>query len=162
MGVATVVFWFGRNRYARVSPVSWVKYKEAFHGRENITRWHGLCLLYLLLSTFWALFDQMGSSWVLQAERMERTISVPFFGTVELLAAQLQAINPLLILIFTPLFAIKVYPWCEQRSRFGTRERLWLGMVLAGVSFLGSSATYEWSKCLGDVASICVSDSYYR
>lgn len=136
MGAATLVFWFGRNRYSRISPVPWSTYREVFHGRENLTRWRDLCLLYLLLSTFWALFDQMGSSWVLQAERMERMISIPFFGAVELLASQLQAINPLLILILTPLFAIKVYPWCEQRRLFGTRERLWLGMVLAGVSFL--------------------------
>lgn len=136
MGVATGVFWFGRNQYVRITPTPWRAYKEVFQGRENRTRWRDLSFLYLLLSTFWALFDQMGSSWVLQAERMDRLISVPFVGTVELLSSQLQAINPLLILILTPLFAIKVYPWCEQRGFFGPRERLWLGMVLAGGSFL--------------------------
>jgi POT family proton-dependent oligopeptide transporter len=135
MGVATVVFWLGRHRYVRAQPTPWVLYREAFQGRENLITWRNLSLLYFLLSTFWALFDQIGSSWVLQAERMERVVSLPMLGSFEILSSQLQAINPFLILVLTPLFALKVYPWCERRGRFSTAERLWLGMILAGVSF---------------------------
>jgi POT family proton-dependent oligopeptide transporter len=124
-----------------------------------------LTLLYLLLSTFWALFDQIGSSWVLQAERMDRIVGLPRLGSFEILSSQVQAINPLLILILTPLFALKVYPWCERRGRFGTPTRLWFGMVLAGVSFLivgaaqirinsGESVSLLWQVCAYVVLTI--------
>jgi POT family proton-dependent oligopeptide transporter len=67
---------------------------------------------------------------------MERVVWLPLVGSVEILSSQVQAMNPLLILILTPLFALTIYPWCERRDRFGTPTRLWVGMVLAGVSFL--------------------------
>jgi len=136
MGVATILFWKGRHTYTRVAPTPWQTYRQVFFGRDNVTKWRNLSLLYLLLSTFWALFDQIGSSWVLQAERMERVVWLPLVGSVEILSSQVQAMNPLLILILTPLFALTIYPWCERRDRFGTPTRLWVGMVLAGVSFL--------------------------
>jgi POT family proton-dependent oligopeptide transporter len=135
MAIATLVFWCGRHRYVRAEPTRWTTYRAVFRGRENLIKWRNLSLLYFLLSTFWALFDQIGSSWVLQAERMERVVSLPFVGSFEILSSQLQAINPLLILVLTPLFALKIYPWCERRGWFGTAERLWLGMALAGLSF---------------------------
>ena len=136
MALATLVFWFGRHRYVRTEPTTWRAYRAVFRGRENLIIWRNLSLLYFLLSTFWALFDQIGSSWVLQAERMERVVTLPFFGSFEILSSQVQAINPLLILVLTPLFPLKIYPWCERRGRFGTADRLWLGMALAGLSFV--------------------------
>ena len=45
-----------------------------------------------------ALCDQTGSAWVLQAQRMERS----FLGVVWL-PSQIQAVNPLLILVLVPL-----------------------------------------------------------
>ncbi len=165
MAVATLVFWMGRHTYSRVAPTPWKTYRQVFFGRDNRIKWRNLTLLYLLLSTFWALFDQIGSSWVLQAEQMERIVSLPILGSVEILSSQLQAINPLLILILTPLFALKVYPWCERRGRFGTPTRLWFGMVLAGVSFLivgaaqirinsGESVSLLWQVCAYVVLTI--------
>jgi POT family proton-dependent oligopeptide transporter len=158
MGVATLVFWIGRHTYTRVAPTSWKTYRQVFFGRDNLLTWRNLSLFYLLLSTFWAVFDQIGSSWVLQAERMERVVRLPYLGSFEVLSSQVQAINPLLILILTPLFAFKIYPWCERRGHFGTPTRLWLGMVLAGVSFLivgvaqmrinnGESVSMLWQVC---------------
>jgi POT family proton-dependent oligopeptide transporter len=136
MGVATIVFWKGRHTYTRVASTPWEMYRQVFSGRDNLLTWRNLSLFYLLLSTFWALFDQIGSSWVLQAERMERVVWLPYLGSFEILSSQVQAMNPLLILVLTPLFALKIYPWCERRDRFNTPTRLWLGMVLAGVSFM--------------------------
>ena len=49
----------------------------------------------VLIAIFWALFDQGGSTWVLQAKRMDRD----FLG-IEWLPAQIQALNPILILAF--------------------------------------------------------------
>ena len=53
--------------------------------------------LYLLVAVFWSLYDQTGGAWVQQAERMDRR----FLG-IDWLSSQIQAINPLLVLLFMP------------------------------------------------------------
>ena len=64
-----------------------------------------LLLIYLFVAVFWALFDQTASTWVFQAEKMDR-----LFCGVEWEAAQIQAVNPALILILIPLFNYFLYP----------------------------------------------------
>ena len=61
--------------------------------------WQLAPLFLIFIPGFWALFDQTGSAWVLQAMQMDRVI----FG-VELLPSQIQAANPFLILILIPVF----------------------------------------------------------
>jgi POT family proton-dependent oligopeptide transporter len=136
MAVATFVFWIGRTRYITVPPTPWHSYvAELFHAsrRRQLTR---LAWLYLMVSFFWALFDQTGSSWVFQAERLERSLSLPLFGSIEVLAAQLQALNPILILVFTPLFVWGLYPWLARREWLTTQVKLISGMLLTSASFL--------------------------
>lgn len=62
-------------------------------------------VLYLPLPFFWALFDQQGSRWTFQATRMDGDIG---FYTIK--PDQMQVVNPLLILIFIPLYEIAFYP----------------------------------------------------
>lgn len=62
-------------------------------------------VLYLPLPFFWALFDQQGSRWTFQATRMDGDI-----GVYVIKPDQMQVINPLLILIFIPLYEVAFYP----------------------------------------------------
>lgn len=62
-------------------------------------------VLYIPLPIFWALYDQQGSGWTFQATRMDGDI-----GFYTILPDQMQVINPLLILLFIPLFTYVVYP----------------------------------------------------
>src|SRR5206468_149524 len=50
--------------------------------------------IFVMVSLFWALFDQSGSSWIRQAKLM-RTVTVLGF---EILPSQLQAFNPFLVM----------------------------------------------------------------
>jgi POT family proton-dependent oligopeptide transporter len=95
-----------------------------------------LSFLFLGVATFWALFDQIGSSWVLQAQQMDRTFTVPYLGSVTLLPSQLQGLNPLLIIIFTPLFAWGVYPYLIRRGLLSVKGRVVAGMMCATFAFL--------------------------
>jgi POT family proton-dependent oligopeptide transporter len=58
-----------------------------------------LFVIYAFVAMFWALFDQTGSAWVQQADKMDRM----FLGT-EWLPSQIQSINPIMIMAFIPLF----------------------------------------------------------
>ena len=62
-------------------------------------------MIYVLVAVFWSLFDQQGSTWVLQAQNMDRMV----FG-VELLPAQILAANPFLIILLIPTFTYLIYP----------------------------------------------------
>jgi POT family proton-dependent oligopeptide transporter len=86
-----------------------------------------------LLPTFWALYDQSNSTWVLQASQMK-----PFnFIGLNVAAEQMQSLNALLILILVPLLSWVIYPWIEKRGLQVTAlRRMALGFVFTVLSFL--------------------------
>jgi proton-dependent oligopeptide transporter, POT family len=89
------------------------------------------------VSLFWALFDQHGSTWVQQAGMMDRHLTLPLFGTFELLPAQTQSMNPALVLILIPLLLYGVFPALEKRGVSITPlRRMTVGMFLAALSFV--------------------------
>lgn len=80
---------------------------------------------------FWMLYDQQGSVWTLQATRLNLHGLEP---------EQLNVLNPLEIMIFIPLFDLKIYPWLERRGfNIQPVRRMKYGMFLAAVSFLMSA-----------------------
>ncbi len=81
---------------------------------------------------FWSLFFQYGSSWVLQAERMERTV----LGLFEVEASQMGSLEPVFVLMVIPLFAGWLYPFLERRGLEVTALRkMGAGMFVAVLSF---------------------------
>ncbi len=133
MGLATLVFWSGRNRFVHIPPAGSGFIKEAFSGvgLQAMLRLFGV---YAFVAVFWSLFDQTGSAWVLQAKRMDRVV----FG-IELLPDQIQAINPLLIMLFIPAFNYGLYPLIERVFRLTALRKIAVGMFLTIPSFLISA-----------------------
>ncbi|MFM8633533.1 MAG: POT family MFS transporter [Planctomycetia bacterium] len=129
MAVATVVFWLGRNRFVHVPPRGTGYFRETF-GHEGLAAIGKLVPLYLLVAVFWSLYDQTGGAWVQQAERMDRR----FLG-IEWLESQIQAINPLLVLLFIPLFGMVIYPAVARFADFTPLRRILVGFVLAVAAF---------------------------
>ncbi|MFM7207064.1 MAG: POT family MFS transporter [Planctomycetaceae bacterium] len=129
MAVATVVFWLGRHRFVHVPPRGPAYFQETF-GAEGLGAIARLVPLYLLVAVFWSLYDQTGGAWVQQAERMDRT----FLGR-EWYASQIQAINPLLVLAFIPLFGMVIYPAVGRLVPFTPLRRILVGFLLAVAAF---------------------------
>jgi proton-dependent oligopeptide transporter, POT family len=89
--------------------------------------------IFIMVSIFWSLFDQSGTSWIRQAQMM-RTVRV--FG-FEVLPAQLQALNPVLVLLLIPFMNYAGYPLVEKLGFKATPlRRMTAGMLLAGLSFV--------------------------
>lgn len=147
MFVATVVFWLGRTVFVHVAPQRSRMHTEL---ADNETRRALVRLLpiYLFISLFWALYDQTGSSWVQQAERMTRT----FLG-VDWYPAQVQAVNPALVLILVPLFSAVLYPRLERIVRLTAVRKIFIGLLLAAFSFL-IPAWVESRIAVGETPSI--------
>jgi POT family proton-dependent oligopeptide transporter len=129
MLAATAILWSGRHRYTHVPPGG-MAFVRASLGREGLQALGRLSGIFAAVAVFWSLFDQTGSSWVLQARQMDGEL----FG-VQLLPSQIQAANPLLILLLTPLFHYGVYPRLDRFVRITPLRKLGLGLFLAGFSF---------------------------
>lgn len=89
--------------------------------------------VFVMVSIFWALFDQNATSWIRQAEMM-RTVKI--FG-LEVHPAQLQALNPVLVMILIPFMNAVVYPTIEKLGfRATALRRMTAGMLIASLSFV--------------------------
>ncbi|KAK1165909.1 solute carrier family 15 member 2-like isoform X1 [Acipenser oxyrinchus oxyrinchus] len=92
-------------------------------------------LLYIPLPMFWALFDQQGTRWTLQAARMSMD-----FGGFVLEPDQMQTLNALLILVFIPVFDMGLYPLVGLCNiKFTPLKRMATGMVLAAIAFAAAA-----------------------
>jgi POT family proton-dependent oligopeptide transporter len=129
MALATWVFWLGRHKFVHIPPAGKRFIKETL-SPEGLRALGRLAVLYIFVAVFWSLYDQTGSAWVLQAERMDRS----FLG-ITWLSSQIQAINPLLILAFIPLFGRVVYPAVERVVKLTPLRKIGAGLLLAALSF---------------------------
>jgi len=133
MLLATIIFWSGRYRFVHIPAGGKHFIVEAF-SRDGIRAIAQLSVLYLFVAMFWALFDQTASSWVLQAEKMDRNI----FG-IELLSSQLQAANPLLVMLLIPLFTYAVYPAINRVFPLSPLRKISIGMFVTVLAFAVSA-----------------------
>lgn len=134
MLLATIVFWMGRKKFIAIPPVGWKAYKKEIFSPAGKKAILNLSLMYIFISIFWSLFDQTGSSWVLQSEKMDRWVDLGFVK-FELLASQIQAINPILIMVFIPLFTYALYPFINKFFPLTALRKITIGLFLAGFSF---------------------------
>ena len=129
MLLATLVFWNGRYRFVHIPPAG-MHFVKTMLSRTGLGTLGKLASIYVFTAMFWALFEQIGSSWVLQAQKMDRHL----FG-VELLPSQIQAANPLLIMLLTPLFTYLVYPALNRLLEMTALRKMAMGMFLTVAAF---------------------------
>ncbi len=164
MAGALAIFWAGRHRYVEVAPtgpnphgffrvVSYAVSKvgtgragqpwldvardrfpaEAVEGARAVFR---ILAVFAPTAAFWALFFQYGSSWVLQAERMDRRVR-----GFQILSSQVPTLDPVLVLLLIPLFAGAIYPWLEGRGvRVTALSKMTVGMYVTVLSFVCAGA----------------------
>ncbi len=97
---------------------------DAINGVRAVLR---VLVLFALVTPFWSLFDQKASTWVLQADAMTKPT---WFQS-----SQMQALNPLLVMILIPFNNLVLYP---ALGRLGF-EVTALRRMTAGIAFSGLS-----------------------
>ena len=140
MVAATLIFWAGRRRFVHIPPAG-VGFVRETLSRDGLLTLARLLGLYLFVAVFWSLFDQTGSAWVLQAEHMDRQL----LG-FELLPAQLQAANPLMVMLLVPAFSYLLYPAIQKRWDLSALRKISIGLFLGALAF-GISG---WAQVLID------------
>ncbi|OUU23344.1 MAG: hypothetical protein CBC13_05680 [Planctomycetia bacterium TMED53] len=138
MAIATVLFWMGRNVFVHIPAGGMDWFRETF-SEEGLKAIVKVSIVFLFIAVFWSLFDQTGSSWVLQAEDMNRQ----WLG-VTWLSSQIQAINPIMILIYIPLFQFVVYPAINKVWPLTPIRKIALGLFITAGAFAIVAMTQAW------------------
>lgn len=134
MFIATVVFWLGRKVFYILPPTGVAHYGKELAKPESKTALWNLAGLYLFIAFFWSLYDQTGSAWVMQAQNMNRIVEIGSWK-FEILASQIQAVNPVLVMMFVPLFDLVVYPIARKFVDVTPLRKIGVGFVLTVFSF---------------------------
>ena len=132
MGLATLVFWLGRKHYVRPPPGQGAGPAGIFKP-ENRKVVANILMVFAAVPVFWALFNQVFTTWVLQGEKM-----TPFnLLGYKVDAERMQSAGAILVLIWVPILTLWLYPMAE---RFGLRptplRRMCLGMILGAVAYV--------------------------
>lgn len=138
MLLATWIFWLGRERFVHV-PARGRAFVRQLFSVEGVRTLVPLAFLYGFIAVFWSLFDQTGSSWVLQAQQMDRVL----FG-IEILPSQIQALNPLFVMLLIPIFVRFIYPAMDGFFPATPLRRISLGLFVAVPSYLIMALVEVW------------------
>src|ERR1700719_2100343 len=131
MVIATLFFWGGRKKMVHVAPAGLGYLKETF-SKEGLLTLGRIAMVYFFILFFWGLWGMSnGAEWTLQAEKMD----LHWMG-MDLIAAQVQTANPILILIFIPLVNYVIYPAIDKVFPLTPLRKIGIGLFLTGLSFV--------------------------
>jgi POT family proton-dependent oligopeptide transporter len=138
MGIATLVFWLGRRRYIMTPPTRATAQAPGSTNKADTMKVVGrIALIFLPIPFFWALFNQVNTTWVFQGTKM-----VPFnILGYKVDAESMQAAGALLVLMWVPVLTLGIYPMAERLGfRATPLRRMGIGMFLGAVSFVVCAA----------------------
>lgn len=125
--------WYrSRHEPPRSHWLDWAEEKYSKRLIQEIKMVLRVLVLYIPLPMFWALFDQQGSRWTLQATRM----NMAFGDAFSIKPDQIQMLNALLILVFVPIFDLIIYPLVGLcRIKITPLRKMAAGMIFAALAF---------------------------
>lgn len=128
IGFTGVGAWWQLDRARAAHP------DEAVTGARSVLR---ILVLFALVTPFWSLFDQKASTWVLQADAMTKPWGIK--------SSQMQALNPLLVMLLIPFNNVVLYPALRRRGVEPTAlRRMTAGIALSGLSWVVAGALQVW------------------
>jgi len=101
---------------------------EAVDGVRGVLR---VLIVFALVTPFWSLFDQKASTWIVQANSMLRPTLHLFGSEFRFEPAQMQALNPLLVMLLIPFNNLAVFPLLRKLGWEPTALR----RMTAGIGF---------------------------
>lgn len=112
--------WLQLDRARAVHPA------EAVEGVRSVLR---VLVIFALTTPFFSLFDQKASTWVLQGQQMD----MPAWFT----ASQMQALNPLLVMVLIPFNNLVLYPALRRLGMEPTAlRRMTVGIAFSGLAWV--------------------------
>jgi POT family proton-dependent oligopeptide transporter len=166
MAVATLIFWLGTRHYVRQPPARQQNRLRFFpviryaltHQSERTSGQKffdvalksfspaevagartvvGILMIFATVPMFWALYNQVNSTWVLQGAKMK---SFYFLN-----GETMQGAGAVLVMIWVPILTLGIYPLLEHVGLRPTAlRRMSTGMVLGALAFFMSGLLQMW------------------
>lgn len=103
-------------------------------------------IVFALVTPFWSLFDQKASTWVIQGNAMlipHERWWWPSWLIQD--AAQMQALNPLLVMLLIPFNNLLLYPLLRKLGfKVTALRRMGWGIAISGLSWVAAGALQLW------------------
>ncbi|TFW16336.1 POT-type proton-dependent oligopeptide transporter [Duganella callida] len=123
----------------------------AVEGVRSVLR---VLIVFALITPFWSLFDQKASTWIVQANSMESPLLSLFGWDFRLLPAQMQAVNPILVMLLIPFNNFALFPLMRAVGITPTPlRRMGLGIALSASAWVVIGMIQLWMDG-GDKVSI--------
>ena len=111
-----------------------------------------ILIVFALVTPFWSLFDQKASTWIIQGRQMVMpTFSWLPQGMGDVLRgwfvspSQMQALNPLLVMLLIPFNNIVLYPLLRRMGfQVTALRRMGWGIVFSGVAWIAAAVLQLW------------------
>ncbi len=105
-----------------------------------------ILIVFALVTPFWSLFDQKASTWVLQGNRMVIPHEAAWWPSWLIKeASQMQALNPLLIMLLIPFNNLVLYPALRRAGFEPTPlRRMGWGIAFSGVAWILAGMLQLW------------------
>jgi proton-dependent oligopeptide transporter, POT family len=157
MGLATLIFWTGRKYYVKQPPQGPAQsigiIRVLIYGARRLFKAPvrlapqeerdakavlNILMIFATVPMFWALYNQVDSTWVLQGNAMKPAWQIAKDNYL-LDGETMQSAGSVLVMIWVPILTFGVYPWLEKSGINPTPlRRMSVGMILGAVSFVGS------------------------
>jgi POT family proton-dependent oligopeptide transporter len=97
-----------------------------------------ILIVFALVTPFWSLFDQKASTWILQGNEMRVPHEAWWWPSwLVKVPAQMQALNPLLVMLLIPFNNIVLYPLLRRIGFEPTAlKRMGWGIAFSGVAWI--------------------------
>lgn len=129
LALVLIMFFGGLGGWMQIERARGHHPDEAIDGVRSVLR---ILVIFALVTPFWSLFDQKASTWVIQAREM----NLPGWSWLTS-ASQMQALNPLLVVLLIPFNNIFLYPTLNKMGfNPSPLRRMTFGIVLAGFSWI--------------------------
>jgi POT family proton-dependent oligopeptide transporter len=126
LAMVCVMFGVGLGAWLQLDRARGTHPDEAVDGVRSVLR---VLVIFALVTPFWSLFDQKASTWVFQANAMVK----PDWLT----SAQMQALNPALVMLLIPFNNFVIFPALRRRGRMPSQlVRMGAGIALAGAAWV--------------------------
>jgi POT family proton-dependent oligopeptide transporter len=124
---------------------------EAVEGVRAVLR---ILIVFAMITPFWSLFDQKASTWIVQANAMDSPLLSIFGWEFKLLPAQMQAVNPILVMLLIPFNNLALFPLMRLVGITPTPlRRMGLGIALSASAWVVIGMIQLWMDG-GDKVSI--------
>ncbi|MFZ6873584.1 oligopeptide:H+ symporter [Undibacterium sp. Di27W] len=126
LALVLVLGFGGMGAWMQLERARGVHPDVAVDGVRSVLR---ILVVFALVTPFWSLFDQKASTWVLQADQMTKP---SWFQS-----AQMQALNPLLVMLLIPFNNLVLYPLLKRMGvELTALRRMGLGIAFSGVAWI--------------------------